>query len=635
MNADIMSVRQRLDAVAPQLSAIRDNFNHGGADVAVVKLRDRACKILKDAGLVYSMQMHSMYVGVHPRNRYGKGIVPHRVHDLLDGIAGNWSDAELSEPWSSEVPPAGHIREAEFKQYNQRMTEDSAGLLPCYPEGCGQMKIVSARCGHTSQTLRCVWHEVPSSVERLCEEGNLNIRNLRKIDSDYADCVEKGLTWNIIRWEVEDEFPFLMDLVQEAGNASQALAQCESRTEIMMKLHGVAARLFADEDNLRNADETWDKVLSEALRGKPAFAEEVPDLLKFIKSLSGGLGSPTYLLALRDFQRSLKQPATVKGWLYASLAETNVGKVYAAAPDFRVACIKAAMCTDKVYPNGDQKLIQQADVVAVKDRLAALAKEANGIIVKVREIAGPFLNGPLKMLVTSIVQITEIRCVNHVLRKMDPIRGSFKSLHDIGFQCVQDLSTAMNVAIESPWQPSKLETPNEAAKAPAGSAGITVFSSTGSVANALELVTAQGFVQGNNAVRHCDGVVFKITNVCSDRATLEDEAGVQCDVFHEAFLQGQYHARAPQRGISLLTGWQTNSDPTEFFDMRCELASSTIRLALAEEYQKHKKVNEKLEIVSGPASQKGLRATGSFVWCSLRPSLTLSVAPYSAAANIG
>ena len=325
MSAD-EPVSSRLASAAPALRRIEMESNAGGGDLEVVRMRDSACKLLTSQGLVDKMRVHSQYIGVHPRNRYGKGIVPQRAHELFDGISTEgWSDKELTEAWASEMQPFGHKRSEYFKEYSMETTQGSAGLLPDYPERCAQVKAVSVTCGHTSQTLRLVWHGSPLAVQgtsmslvRCCEEGKLSLRKLHDSDPEYACAVENGLVWNIIRWEVEEEFPFIMDLVQEAGNRSQALAQCESREEIMLKLHNVAERLFADDRNWDDVDGTWERVKAEAMRGKPSFVDEVDYLLKFAKSLSGGLGSPTYSLALRNFQRPLKQVATAKGWLYSA-----------------------------------------------------------------------------------------------------------------------------------------------------------------------------------------------------------------------------------------------------------------------------------------------------------------------------
>ena len=608
------SIEARIQAATPPLREVEEKFWEGGGDVAVVKLRDQLCTLLEHHGLVTKMRMHSQYIGVHPRNRYGKGIVPNRVHSLLEGISSEgWSDKELDEPWASEMPPAGHDRETEFKNYNNDMTQQSAGLLPAYAEDGAQIKAVSVMCGHTSQTLRLVHHGVESTISSLTEEdGKLLLRKLREKDPEYADAVEQGLEWNIIRWQVEDAFPFIMDLVQEAGNASQALAQCESRAEIMLKLHASAVRLFADPKNLKDVDRTWLRVQAEALRGKPNFADEVLDLLKFVRSLSGGLESPTYLLALRDFQRSLKQSATVKGWLYANLAEVSVGGVFANAPDFRLACIKAALATDKVFPNGDQRLLTTADVTALKDRLAPLALQANDIIIKAQEIAQRFMDGPTQPLATSIIQVTEIRLVNHVFRKSDPLRGSFKSLQEIGYQFVQDLSTSTKTTIESPWCTTPKAAPKpDAEPAASSSAGVTSFSG-GAVMNTLELINAKGYIVGKCAVRKSDGEWFDIIETSNDTITLKDSAGAQLTVFHASLMKGNFSVRQPLKGVETWADWFVNTNPTSFFEFQCDQQSCMVKLILASEYEKHKAVNSKLEIVTAPSAHKGVRAKEDF-----------------------
>ena len=78
--------------------------------------------------------------------------------------------------------------------------------------------ILTVTCGHTTQTLRCIYYGVPSDHEVLAPEGHLSITVLREKQASYAEAVDKGIEYDVIAWEVEAVLPDIVDLFQEAGN---------------------------------------------------------------------------------------------------------------------------------------------------------------------------------------------------------------------------------------------------------------------------------------------------------------------------------------------------------------------------------------------------------------------------------
>ena len=55
-------------------------------DAPVVALRDEAKACLKEVNLMTKEQIHSKWIGVHPENRYGDGLVPADVIALVSDI---------------------------------------------------------------------------------------------------------------------------------------------------------------------------------------------------------------------------------------------------------------------------------------------------------------------------------------------------------------------------------------------------------------------------------------------------------------------------------------------------------------------------------------------------------------------
>ena len=69
----------------------------------------------------------------------------------------------------------------------------------------------------------------PSDDARCSQDGRLSIRRLEEQQPQYAKAVKEGIEWDILRWQLEDEYPWIPKLFQEAGNAGQHIARCESR----------------------------------------------------------------------------------------------------------------------------------------------------------------------------------------------------------------------------------------------------------------------------------------------------------------------------------------------------------------------------------------------------------------------
>ena len=117
-------------------------------------------------------------------------------------------------PIAVKMPPPGNSRRKECIEFNRKGMADSAGRLPPYENDREGIQIASVTCGHTSQTLRCVYHGSPSDHAKLSADGKLSLELLRMAQSSYAEAVDKGLTWEVIPAAVEEAHPVTMELFQ-------------------------------------------------------------------------------------------------------------------------------------------------------------------------------------------------------------------------------------------------------------------------------------------------------------------------------------------------------------------------------------------------------------------------------------
>ena len=92
-------------------------------------------------------------MGVHFENRYGQGLVPAEVIQLISDIFGHgFSIAALQDPTCMEMPPKDHPRNTKGVAFNRSLTTSSGGILPNFVE---DPRYMSVTCGHTNADFRC------------------------------------------------------------------------------------------------------------------------------------------------------------------------------------------------------------------------------------------------------------------------------------------------------------------------------------------------------------------------------------------------------------------------------------------------------------------------------------------------
>ena len=453
------------------------------------------------------------------------------------------------------------------------------------------------------------------------------MRKLEDKQPKYANAVLVGLIWNVIPHQVEDMFGALMDLLQEAGNRAQKRAQEETRFEIILKIHARAKGILKANADIDEAV-LWERVSREALRGDPSFKDEVPDFLKFVKHLSGGLADAKFLTRLRDFSRTLPQPRVVKGNVLATLATIQIGGVDA-APRVRIACIEAMMSCSATYVHGanEQKLLTTSDISFLAGKLKSFAIDAECLLLQVDEICKT-LSSKCSEHADKIKYssyLCDVRVVHHMFRKKDETRGSFNSIQAIGHAFITEVSTMTKQSFASPWKPKPKElaaaTSAAAASAAAAAAAVTTAKRTGGlvsfagadVSNRSDMLAEKGFKVGVPVTRKNDPTkaLYVITAVTSETSTLTlqgDDDDEEMTVFHDAFIKGTYKI-APGTALTIeeIVDNLSGMSALETFEWRYEMIKAKLVFALNCHARLHDQFDG-LVIVR----RKGLRATRQF-----------------------
>ena len=562
MREKLNYVREELEAILPR---VLDDPN-----APLISLRDAAMDILRKAGLVYKIRMHSRFVGVHPRNRYGDGIVPANVFKLLLAIfAQGFSERQLDHPTAVEVPPAGHPARAKIIEFNKNCMADSHGRLPAYEDDTEIIKIISATCGHTSQGLRCLWHEVECDESTpIATNGRLSLEVAKMLQPKYAEAASEGIVWEVVYWKVEEEYPAIMDLFQEAGNQRNMLSKGESRLEVLMKMHGVAKRRFHELDKgdaeatPEEVEEVWETVRKAAMRGNPPFSEEVCELLDFVRYLSGGIENPIYLTSMRDFIRTLKVERQIEGAIWGAVSRVRIGAPNA-APTLRVACLWAMAGASDTYGVGEeQTLLATGDIQALGGKHLPHAVAADEMLRTALAILEQHANSN-DLNAKLIFYVLAIRLVHHLFRKEDPARGVFQTMAAIGHTFCIELATLLQKPIPSPWigcKPAAMKSQSATRSSGGGAKAAVVEFAEGAVQNSHGLLVAKGFQVGGFAVRVADKTRPRII-VLYAQVQLEDDLGVSVYVRCGALMGGSFRLRKPTSSLSTCTTGSPRQSP--------------------------------------------------------------------------
>ena len=205
-------------------------------------LGSRLLQVLSDSGLTYSERIAPPNVGVHPSNRAGAMLEPSNVQQLLMLIVQkgfSWLETKLA--LGCELPPGSKGDEA--RAANDALAKKSEGILaPCNPE---RLKILTVVNSHTSAALRCVHYSDQPCVRLIpgCEElsgpdgQHLSQGRVAELCPSLRDPAENGICYTVVRWQIVDLCPGLMEVLAEADNAKHDNVQVETPLQCMLNIH--------------------------------------------------------------------------------------------------------------------------------------------------------------------------------------------------------------------------------------------------------------------------------------------------------------------------------------------------------------------------------------------------------------
>lgn len=182
-------------------------LNRQDKDEKIVQVADQLEALFLKMGLLYRMQIAPRQVGWDILNRHGEGGSPNAVFTLMERIAATgWSWDKCSHATCIEAVPGDDT----LYEFNEKVCRDT-GLAPVERN---TLMFGSLSAGHTNMGLRALAARMPSTLPYLSDGERFCVDTLRKHDELFADAVNKGLRWKVLKHEVRRLFPAALTIIQ-------------------------------------------------------------------------------------------------------------------------------------------------------------------------------------------------------------------------------------------------------------------------------------------------------------------------------------------------------------------------------------------------------------------------------------
>lgn len=240
---------------------------------------------LLKCGAAYEIRIQPEYMLVHPQNRGGTGLNAFNAHALGSKIYALGADLyQLGKSTCFEIPQLLDQRE-HVMRFNERLVDDSMGMLACVTGG---EKYLSVSSSHVAAFCRAALTSCATTQDTIKDKrtGAISMPTLQK-DATLVSMLDKGWTWMVIRWQVEQKWPQLPALVQNALSALNNVVTCVAEIE---SLHTIAGMVDAQMKQNKSVD--WKLCLEEASASRPHHVDYMHVLAEYVKLYSGGTDYP-------------------------------------------------------------------------------------------------------------------------------------------------------------------------------------------------------------------------------------------------------------------------------------------------------------------------------------------------------
>ena len=221
--------------------------------------------VLKRHGLLSTMRIPPLHVGVHPSKRDGACLVTQDVHELLDSIC------QVGFVPSRVQAVGVEVCDPKEREFNAQLVHSSGEALGCMDASI--LKVLSLSASHTNWALRLIVSRAPHNTGVVSVEGRISMELVQQRDPVLAEHAQVGLHWQIVSAEVAKRFPDLLLMIQASYNAT--LQKTESELQLLRRVCTLLARHGA------GSTPDYATVKKQALASRPPCGDSLPGIFKF------------------------------------------------------------------------------------------------------------------------------------------------------------------------------------------------------------------------------------------------------------------------------------------------------------------------------------------------------------------
>ena len=262
----------------------------------------------------------------HKDNRNGLMINPLMVHEKGADILSIGADRkQLSTAIAVELAPFGPSRSSHIAA-NKKLVYNSNKLLAPVS---GQELYLSLGCSHTVAFCKVapLGEKTPAATLQDAH-GLLDLSKLVK-QSEFKLMIEKGWSWTIIPWDVDELFPEFSKAVQKALNGSNSISAEIGELDTMVQLAELAQDL--------KGTPGWEiKAVNHVCLSKQSCSAYARVLLDFVKEYGGGPGAP-FISFLDSIGKGFSSKLTLGEQFWKALAYTKFSNDASRYPLMRIA----------------------------------------------------------------------------------------------------------------------------------------------------------------------------------------------------------------------------------------------------------------------------------------------------------
>ena len=189
----------------------------------LVSLMYLMLKLLREAQMGRDTRIQPKQMGIHPKNRSGKKMVPSTMQKKgykITNVGFAQALCGIDRAIGFEVNPMSkHIEEHTIA------TTSASPMFAKYEKGL----VVggSVGCGHLNQWLAAVGDSAESTYSDVCDRGEtkLSAHLVAKDNAEYELAIEEGIVWFLIKWEIERDYSELPCVIQRGLNVEHHVGE--------------------------------------------------------------------------------------------------------------------------------------------------------------------------------------------------------------------------------------------------------------------------------------------------------------------------------------------------------------------------------------------------------------------------